>query len=993
MRPRVTAIVVAHNAATQLERTIAGLGAQTVRPNATVMVHIKSRDETLAVMRAAEPDLLVTVDADSSFGDAVTAAIEEYELAETLVEATEGDPPNDWYWLLGADNVAEPEALAALLDTAERNPSLEVTGPKLINPDDPSQLVEYGRSVTRTGTAVELHQDALDQGQFESLSDVLAVAPEGMLVRRETWHRLGGFDSGLSAVDESLDFSVRTWLSDGRVLLTPDARVESLGLDAPGTSQWGRRTRSLQRYRLTRTAELHRQLSWSNSFEFVVRWLLMLPAVVGRAVMHLLRKQPGRILPDLRAALTVMFGRTRAARARRQFAATRKQPLSALDRLRISRPEWRKMQAGLRDEQRALLQQGRDRYNFITGGGGWVLLIALIASVILLFPLIGTGVIAGGALLPLSSSIGELWANTGYGLRDTGGGIGVADPFQFLLAVLGTLTFWQPSLIITIIWFLALPIATVGAWFAVARFTRRAWVRAFAALVWGLSPTLFVALADGRLGAVLVHILLPWLVVAGFMASRSWAAAAAASLLGVAIAACSPMLLPALLVIWVLALIRSGRGWVRQIFLPVPAAAMFLPLIITQINRGRPFAVLADPSLPVAVTPTRGWHTVFGLPDERLGGWPEFLRTLGLGSVDVWLVLAILLLPLVVLAIVGLLSSGWRLALAGFVMFALGAVTAGVAGGIAVAAVGGVAVPLYVAPAQSLALFGLLVAAVAGAANIGPLRAPLTALALIAAVLVIVPIAPAQYNGLAQVAASDGRTLPALVDAQGRAATKLGTLVVTPLDGHTMQVRLERGSGQKLDQISTLASTNPGATERSAQLAQLAVGFLSSGSTNPTAMLHELGIGFVLVQPASAGGAALEQRMVTALSTNQAVQTVSDISGFGSLFQVVNAAEQPTDPNIATQLSVTNWQDAFGRLMLLVQTALLGFVLLLALPTGGLASRARAASMVETERWENLDRGNRRRRVKYGVDQESVDVYSDAATGEVTGQETSEVAR
>lgn len=978
---------MAHNAAAALERTIDALEAQTTPPQRTVMVHIDSRDETLALMRAHNPDLIVTVEAGSSFGDAVGAAIEEFEsiVDDPIDPLDDEEPPNDWFWLLGADNAPEPDALAELLDTAERNPSLEVTGPKLIAVDDPTVLVEYGQSMTGSGISLRLHEHALDQGQFEHLSDVLAVAGAGMLVRRDTWARLGGFDPGLDSYDDALDFCVRTWLSDGRVLLTPDARVESMGDLAPGTARLGRRTRQLARYRLQRTAQLHRQLKWSSPIEFVLRWLLLLPTAIGRAVMHLLRKQPGRILPDLRAALAVAFGRTRAARARRSFAEGRRHPMSTLDRLLVSRAEWRKLQANLRDEDRAVLQQGRDRFNFITGGGGWVLLIAAIASIVLLFPLLRTGTIAGGALRPLSGSLGELWANTGYGLRDTGGGVGVADPFQFLLAVLGSITFWQPSLIVTVLWVAAMPVAAVGAWFMVARFTRRPWLRAFAALAWAIAPSLHVALADGRLGGVIVHMALPWLVFTAFAASRSWAAAATASLLVVVVAACSPMLMPALAAMWVFAMVRSGRGWVRQIFLPVPALAMFLPLGVTQFNRGRPLALFADPGMPLAVEPVRGWHAALGFADASLGGWPELLDRLG-WSLSPVLVLAALLIPLALLVLAGVLGPGWRLGLAGLGAAALGLVTAGIAGGFELAATGGGPVPLWIGPAQSFGWLGLLVVAVAGAVALGPLRAPVTVLALLAAVALVVPVAPAQFTGAADVEASDGRTLPALVDAQGRAAGQLGTLIVSPLGPQEMRVHLERGSGQKLDQYSTLVSTNPGQTQRRTELAELAVGFLSSGVHNPTAELHRLGIGFVLVEGGPTGGAALEQRMITALSTNESMQIVGQAGDFGTLFQVVNAAERPTDPGLATQLETSNWQNVLGRVMLIVQSAVLLFVVLLALPTGVMSSRARAAAIRSGERWEELDRERPRRR-SYRLDDETVDVYADSATGDLTGQE------
>ncbi|SJM58905.1 glycosyltransferase [Gulosibacter sp. 10] len=987
MRPRVTAIVVAHNAAAPLERALEALERQTWRPNRTVLVHIASKDDTLAVMEAADPDLLVNVDERASLGAALKAAVDRLAEvdagdAERIREfGGEGDAPNDWLWFLSADNVPDPDALEELLDTTERNPSLEVTGPKIVRADDPGVLVEYGESIAPSGESVRLHEDALDQGQFEHLSDVLGVAAGGMLVRRDTWERLGGFDPGLDAVDDALDFCVRTWLSNGRVILSPGARVESLAEKATGTSRIGRRTRALQRYRIERTAALHRGLVWAGGFEFVLRWLLLLPGAFARAVLHLLRKQPGRILPDFRAALTVLFGRTRAGAARRRFRATGKHSLSSLEQLLISPSEWRTMKANRRDEYRAIMQQGRDRYNFVTGGGGWVLLLGVIVSLVLLFPLLRTGVLSGGALLPLSTTLGELWSNTGYGLRDAGGGVGVSDPFTFVLAVLGTVTFWQPSLVVVALWLLAIPLSAVGAWYLMARFTRRAWLRAAGALLWMASPTLLVSLADGRLTGLIVHVALPWLFFTGFAASRSWASAAACSLLALVVAASSPSLIPVLLVLWIVSVLLAGRGWMRQSFLPIPAAAMFLPLAVTQINRGRPLSFFADPALPVAVEPTRGWHAALLFPDQELGGWTGLLDALEL-PVPAALLIAVLLAPLLLLALYGLFTRGWRLALAGLGIAALGLLTAGVAGGFAFATFAGEPVPLWIGPAQSLGYLGLVSAAIAGAAFLGPLRIPVSAVAVLAALAVVIPVAPAQLTGTADVHPSDGRTLPALVDAQGRAASQLGTLVITPLDHGTMQVRLERGSGLKLDEVSTLATTNPSPTANDERLAELAVGFLSEGATNPTAELHELGIAFVLVESAESGGGALEQRLITEMSTNEALQAAGDTGDFGVLFQVVNAAEQPTDPELAQRLDLTNLQNELGRIMLIVQAAVLAFVVLLSLPTGGIAARVRTRAHRGARNWERLPEEGTSGLERFGsLSQETVEVYAEA-TGE-----------
>ena len=987
MRPRVTAIVVGQNAATALARTLTALAAQTVAPDRTFLVDLSSTDRSEAVMREAALDhsTYLRIAADATFGAAVQAAVDACDNADTTERERRqqlgADPElsSDWFWILGADNAPEPDALEELLDTAERNPSLEVTGPKIVHQDDPARIVEYGQSVTSSGIAVRLHADAIDQGQFEHLSDVLAVAAGGMLVRRETWNRLQGFDSGLPAVDDGLDFCVRTWLSGGRVLLSPRARVEADAAGAIGTTHFGKRTRPLQKYRIRREAQLHRQLTWVPVLEFVLRWLLLLPLTLARTIQHLLRKTPGRILPDWRAALRVFFFRTGVHRSRRQFAATKRHSLHSLNKLSITPQEWRKIQANRRDEYRAATQQHRDRYNFITGGGGWIALLGVVASLVLLFPLINAGTITGGALLPLSGDIGQLWGNTGYGLRDTGGGVGVADPFNYLLAFLGTITFWNPSQSIQLLWLIAIPASAVGAWFLAARLTVQPWARAVVAIAWMAAPTLYASLMEGRLGGVVVHMLLPWLLFTGFGAASSWTAASWCSLIALAIAASSPMLLPLLGLLWLLALLTAGRGWMRVLVTCIPTLAMFMPLGVAHLNRGRPFAVLADPGMPVVADPTRGWEVLGLFPTQSAGGWRDLASANNFDG-QIWLPLALVLVPFVLLGLVALLRRTWRVALAGIVLACAGFVTAGIGGGFAWAFEAGDRVPLWVGPAQSAAFLGLLIAAAAGIVALRATGRIIGAVGVAALAVTLLPIAPAQLNGTSQIAASTGRTLPALVEAQGAAANQIGTLVITPLGADRIHVHLERGAGRTLNEFSTLTTTNTELTESNRALANTALKFLSVGDTNPTADLHELGIGFILVKPAPTAGALLEQRLVTSMSANEALSNAGEADQIGTLFQVINAAERPTDPKLAGALDTDNWKHSLGRAMLIVQGAVLLFVVLLALPTGGIEARARGIrARSGRSRWFDLDGGSTLRVAAYDT---PVDLFDDQPTGE-----------
>jgi len=1001
MRQGVTAILVARESAATLERTIRALEAQSRRVDRTVFVHVSSRDATGELLRAAAPDLLLAVDPDATYGAALaeaTAVLAEQfpderpagrelvlarpaggaadEGAADGVEAgtaagsgaasgsdrSAAELPSttsgEWLWLLMADNAPEHDALERLLETVERNPSLAVAGPKLVQASDPAVLEEYGQSAEFDGTAVRLHHGELDQGQFEDLSDVLAVAAGGMLVRRDVWERLGGFDPGLPVVDDALDFCQRVWLSGGRVVLAPNARVESAGTDASGSEAFetifsaGRVTRERRERRARRTAQLHRRLVHATDAGYALGRATLLPASVVGGLWHLVRKRPQDILPDIAAAGAVSFGGTRVAESRQRAERTRTEPHESVEPLLVQPADARKARAAERDRVRAALQDERERYALFGNGGAWVLLVAVIVSAVLLFPLVAAGTLGGGALLPLSGSVVDLWAHTGYGVRDAGAGVfGVADPFALVLAVLGTIAFWHPSTSLVLVWLLAIPVSALGAWLLAARATVRPGLRAFAAFAWMLAPPLLLALVDGRPAAVIAHAALPWLVFAGLRVTRSWSSAGTTALLAALVAACAPALLPALALLWLGHMCVAGRFWYRALLVPVPVLALFAPLALAHANRGHPLGLFTDPGLAAVYSPVRGWEVALGFPETSYGGVAALVGPTG---ASVGIVVGVLLAPLAILGVIGLFGHAAGVARMGWLIAVLGFATASLAGGLGFAAVGPVPVPLWIGGAQSLMWLGVLCAACAGLAAIGRARGVASAIALIALAAAVAVPATSVLRGDAVVHPDSGRSLPAIVDAQGHAEARVGTLVIAPLADGSLSVHLVRGIGSTLDEQSTLRASATGFTDADLRLAQLAVSLASDPNFPATGEMHALGVTFVLVQPAEADAVPVAHRIAASLTANDAFSPAGDTE-FGSLWQVVGGTLAPVDDSVAAPLAVGNADTWQGRTILVLQAAALLLALYLALPTGSRSENA-SALVAQAERM----RGRRR---------------------------------
>src|SRR5690606_23586354 len=167
--------------------------------------------------------------------------------------------------------------------------------------------IELSQGLTWSGARWVLDRDELDQQQYDHYEDVLGVGPAGMLVRRDVWERLGGFDPALPVYDDGLDFSVRARLAGYRVVVAPEARLRfaRTGIAGPEINH---RNSVLQRaHRRARTAQLHRRVTYAPAIIAPFIWLALPIIGVLGMLWALIRERPGTMIGELLAALTVFF--------------------------------------------------------------------------------------------------------------------------------------------------------------------------------------------------------------------------------------------------------------------------------------------------------------------------------------------------------------------------------------------------------------------------------------------------------------------------------------------------------------------------------------------------------------------------------------------------------------------------------------------------------------------------------------------------------------
>ncbi|MFC7617591.1 glycosyltransferase [Actinokineospora soli] len=166
--------------------------------------------------------------------------------------------------------------------------------------------------------------------------------------------------------------------------------------------------------------------------------------------------------------------------------------------------------------------------------------LLMVAGLVLLAVLVNAGRmglhLAGGRLLPVGD-LGAVWSEYLAGWHGVAGG--TAAPAPAALAVVGVLgavlaPFGGAQAAVALLLLADLPLAGLSAYLATRRAPVRRWVRALLATGYALLPTASAAVAQGRLDAVVVHVLLP-VVTAGVVALlvrtgewRHWLSAAAA---------------------------------------------------------------------------------------------------------------------------------------------------------------------------------------------------------------------------------------------------------------------------------------------------------------------------------------------------------------------------------------------------------------------------------------------------------------------------------
>ena len=542
---RVTAILISHDGAGWLAQSVAALASQSHPLDRVVAVDTGSTDASVKMLRSAGIHVIES-ERTVGFGDAVKLALDATPHFDT--DST-GD--EEWIWILHDDCAPAKDALELLINAVSDRPQIAVAGPKLRGWHDRKHLLELGVSIATNGarwTGLEYREQ--DQGQHDDERDVLAVSTAAMLVRRDVFEELGGFDPNLSLFRDDVDFGWRVRTAGYGVIAVPEA------LAFHGEAAANER-RSID----VHDAYLHRPLLLDRrnaAYVLLVNASLIYLPLLGlqllfgsllRALGYVVVKLPGYALDELGAvALTLIrpqeiFAARRARKSAKLVAASAvrrylpprgvqlrlayERARNALESYLAARMKFTLLPAGLSaDDKTSVLDLNDESLAeediLVTNQGSRIRSLLgrplfLFAAAVLALTVIASrnrlGELSGGALLAQPVGGMDLIAKYLESWHPISLGSSANSPTWILvIGLISSLFLGNLPLLITTFFLLAVPIAILIGYRFAKQWTSSNLLALAAALVYGFSPPILYSVTHGGLGPLVTALIAPWVI-------------------------------------------------------------------------------------------------------------------------------------------------------------------------------------------------------------------------------------------------------------------------------------------------------------------------------------------------------------------------------------------------------------------------------------------------------------------------------------------------
>ena len=298
--PQISVVVVVYESGPTLAECLAALRAQTFSDFEILLVDNASSDRVAQAAAMADPAIRLIENAENlGFAAAVNQG----------ARAARGR----WLVLLNPDAYAEPDWLARLAAAAEANPEVHCFTSRQLMAEDPSKLDGLGDVMALAGYPFRGGYTHPNPGHLEP-GWVFSACGGAMMVGRELFLRVGGFDERLFCYCEDVDLGYRLRLIGEPTLLVPDAVVRHVGSASTG----GRRS-DFAVFHGTR----NRFWVFVKDTPAVLFWLTLPLHILATAVLFARHATRGEVVTPIKGLASGIKNVRVAIEARREAQATR----------------------------------------------------------------------------------------------------------------------------------------------------------------------------------------------------------------------------------------------------------------------------------------------------------------------------------------------------------------------------------------------------------------------------------------------------------------------------------------------------------------------------------------------------------------------------------------------------------------------------------------------------------------------------------------------
>ena len=218
--PLITVCVIAYNSGPTLRACLQHLADQTFQDFEAVVIDNASPDPGDAAIAREFPFVRLV------------------ENAENLGFAGAGNQGarlarGRWYVLLNPDAYAQPDWLERLVDAAGRHPQVRSFTSRQVMAEDPTQLDGLGDVMSGYGIPYRGGYLSPDPGDVQE-GEVFSPCGAAMMIDRELFLELGGFDEFFFCYSEDVDLGYRLQLAGEPTLLVPSATIRHVGSASSG---------------------------------------------------------------------------------------------------------------------------------------------------------------------------------------------------------------------------------------------------------------------------------------------------------------------------------------------------------------------------------------------------------------------------------------------------------------------------------------------------------------------------------------------------------------------------------------------------------------------------------------------------------------------------------------------------------------------------------------------------------------------------------------